>query len=243
MENNPPSSFSQEEWSSHANHIFQRISRAYHSITAPYQKHRATQIEKEIDKGCSSLPSIGSNRSTALDALQRLAVKWREQIQEKQKMCLHFSLVRHRRIKKNNSGQTKTPTRDRLTFWETSEHESVASEPAKLVNSSTEAMANLGGDPNFRPCPDLVRSVTRHLPSCPTEITSLPLPEITDEWLQNKLNRGPSTKATGEDCLNYYVLKLDGSSYLSWLCSCMHAILKNTAPPESSHALLALLFK
>ena len=104
-------------------------------------------------------------------------------------------------------------------------------------------MANLGGDPNFRPCPDLVRNLTRHLPSCPKETTALPLPEITDEWLQNKLNRGPSTKATGEDGLNYYVLKLAGSSYFSWLRSCMHAVLKNTAPPEWSHALLALLFK
>ena len=69
------------------------------------------------------------------------------------------------------------------------------------------------------------------IPSCPKETTSLPLPEITDEWLQNKLNRGPSTIARGEDSLNYYTLKLAGSSYFSWLRSCMHAVLKNTAPP------------
>ena len=132
VENNPPSHFSQEEWSSHANHIFQQISRAYHSITAPHQKHRATQIEKEFAKACSSLPSIGSNRSTALDALQRLAVKWRKKIQEKQKKRLHFSLVRHRRIKKTVQDTLNPPTRDRVTLWETSEHESVASEPAQV---------------------------------------------------------------------------------------------------------------
>ena len=104
-------------------------------------------------------------------------------------------------------------------------------------------MANLGGDPSFRPSPDLVRNLTRQLSSCPKETTSLPLPEITHELLQNKLNRGPSTKATGEDGLNYYVLKLAGYSHFSWLRSCMHSILKHNAPPEWSHALLAVLFK
>ena len=108
----------------------------------------------------------------------------------------------------------------------------MASEPAKVGKIFAEEMANLGGDPSFRPCPDLVYNPTRHRPSWRTETTSLPLPEITDEWLQNKLNSGPSTKARGEDGLNYYVLKLAGSSYFSWLRSCVHAILKNTAPPR-----------
>ena len=75
-----------------------------------------------------------------------------------------------------------------------------------------------------------MRNLTRHLPSCPRETASLPLPEITDKWLWNQLNHSPSTKATGEDGLNYEVLKLAGSSYLSCLRSCMHAILKNTTP-------------
>ena len=198
----------------------------------------------EFPKACSSLPTKGSNCTTALVALQRLAVEWREKMQVKQKKRIHFSLVRHRKIKQRLQDTLNAPTRARVTLWETSEHESVASEPPKVREISVEAMDSLRGDPSFRPCPDLVRSLTRHLPSCPKGTTSLPLPDITDEWLQKTLDRGPSTKATGEEVLNYYVLKLADSSYFPWLCSCMHAILKNTAPPpEWSHTLLALLFK
>ena len=184
VENNHPSSFSQEEWSSHANRIFQQISRAYHSITATHPKAPScTKPKRNLPKVAHPYPREEATAQRVWMLCNDSKVKWRRKIQKKQKKHLHFSLVRHRRIKKTVQDTLNPPTRDGVTLWETSEHESVASEPAQVGNIFAEAMANLGGDRSLRSCPDLVRNLTRHHPRCPKETTSLPLPEITDEWL------------------------------------------------------------
>ena len=61
---------------------------------------------------------------------------------------------------------------------------------------------------------------------------------VCDAWTIAKLNSGPSTKATGGQGINYYVLKVAGPAFYPSIRSSTQAIFDANAPTKWSHALL-----
>ena len=65
-----------------------------------------------------------------------------------------------------------------------------------------------GSGSTFFPDTKLLDDLLSTVPQCPRKTPSQPLPDITQKWLQKKLAGGPATKATGDDGLKYYILRM-----------------------------------
>ena len=66
--------------------------------------------------------------------------------------------------------------------------------------------ATLVDDPSLQRDPKLLNNETRHIPVCLDQTPSILLREVSDAWIQSKLNSGVSTRGTGEDGIEYYLL-------------------------------------
>ena len=214
------------------NTVTQQVATAYHGITRPLVQHRQTRMEREFKQALAVVPSNTEGRKKALRKLQGLNERWTKKRTEKERKRLPYCMIKGRKIKKAVDQALNPQQRTQVHLWdESTDPPNLATEPPQVGRVLSECLSKLGGEPDFEVPDLLLDQFISHVPRCPDDVGTQPLPLPELSWLQSTTARASPSKATGEDEVNYYVISLCPEHLQAFILSAIHLFLRHGPPP------------
>ena len=224
------------------NTVTQQVATAYHGITRPSVQHRETRMEREFKQALAGVPSNTEGRKKALRKLQGLNRRWTKKRTEKEKKRSHYCMIKGRKIKKAVDQALNPQQRTQVHLWDESpDPPNLATEPPQAGRVFSECLSKLGGEPDLEVQDLLLDQFISHVPKCPDDVGTHPLPLPEPSWLRSTTARASPSKATGEDEVNYYVISLCPEHLQAFILSAIH-VLRHCPPPHNGQRLGCVFF-
>ena len=213
------------------NTVTQQVATAYHGITRPLVQHRETRMERDFKQALAGASSNTEWRKKALRKLQGLNKRWTNKRTEKGKKAI--ALLHDQRPEDSKGRRSRTePSATHAGLWdESTDPPNLATEPPQVGRVFCECLTKLGGEPDFEVPDLLLDQFISHVPKCPDDVGTQPLPLPELSWLRSTTARASPSKATGEDEVNYYVISLCPEHLQAFILSAIHLVLRHAPPP------------